>query len=266
MTLRQRRSILVLFVLAAAVLPALAQAPAAAPTSAPAAAAGGSMTTLWDLWKVGGIVMYPILGLCIGAVTLAVFGYMNTPEKKMLTPHLVPQIQEFLDKLDLHEVQTVCSANPSLLTNILSAGIQRIGDDGVVDVPSMEKAMEEASVEEAAAGLRTISYLSICAQLAPMLGLLGTVTGMIKAFDAISKGGMGKPDALAGNIGEAMITTAFGLIVGIPAMFAYFQLKTRYNANLARLSRVLGNLTHRLTEALRKSAAVGASVRVGNLL
>lgn len=258
-----RRTRLSVFLLSATLvamaLPALAQQAAAEPAT-------GSMTTLWDIWRVGGIVMYPILGLCIGAVTLAVFGYINTPEKKMLTPHLVPQIQDALDKLDLQEVQTICNANPSLLTNILAAGVQRVGSDGTVDVPSMEKAMEEASVEEASAGMRTISYLSICAQLAPMLGLLGTVTGMIKAFDAISKGGMGKPDALAGNIGEAMITTAFGLIVGIPAMFAYFQLKTRYNANLARLSRVLGNLTHRLAEALRHATGGAPAVRQGQVL
>ncbi len=181
-------------------------------------------------------------------------------EKKMLTPHLVPKLQEALGRLDLPEVQTLCRGTPSLLTNILSAGIERIGADGVVDVAVMEKAMEEASVEESAAGMKTISYLSIIAQLSPMLGLLGTVTGMIKAFDAISKGGMGKPDALAGNIGEAMVTTAAGLIIGIPAMFAYFHLKSRYNANVARLSRVLGNLLHRLSEALRRPAsAAGAA-------
>jgi len=258
MTLRQTRKTIVLlgFALAFAAIPAFAQADVGV----------GSKTTLWDLWKVGGIIMYPLLGLCIGAVTLAVYGYMNTPEKKMLTPHLVPQLQEAIDKLDLHEVQSICNANPSLLTNILAAGVQRVGDDGVVDVAVMEKAMEEASVEEASAGLKTISFLSIIAQLSPMLGLLGTVTGMIKAFDAISKGGMGKPDTLAGNIGEAMVTTATGLIVGIPAMFAFFHLKSRYTTNVARLSRVLGNLTHRLSEALRRSSSGAASVRTGNLL
>ncbi len=246
MTLRRSRIATFIFIatLAFVALPAWAQ------EEAPQ-----SMTTLWGLWKVGGIVMYPILGLCIAAVTIAIFGYINTPEKKMLTPHLVPQIQDAIDQINLQEVQTICNANPSLLTNILGAGVQRIGEDGEVDVPAMEKAMEEASVEEAAAGMRTISYLSICAQLAPMLGLLGTVTGMIKAFDAIAHGGMGKPDLLAGNIGEAMVTTAFGLIVGIPAMFAYFHLKTRYSTNLARLSRVLGNLLHRLSAALNTTGS-----------
>lgn len=268
MTLRQIHATLCFFALALAfaAIPALAQATAPAAPAAAAAGPTGSTTTLLDMWRVGGMVMYPILAVCIGSVTITVYGFMNTPEKRMLTPHLVPQIQEAIDKLDLHEVQSICNANPSLLTNILSAGVQRVGDDGIVDVGVMEKAMEEASVEETAAGLKTISYLSIMAQLSPMLGLLGTVTGMIKAFDKIGAGMMGKPELLANDIGEAMITTAFGLIVGIPSMFFYFQLKGRFNANVARLSRVLGNLMHRLSEALRKTSEVGASVRAGGTL
>ncbi len=248
-----------------AALTALALVPLCAlPAWAQAEPPAGGSTTLWDLWKVGGVIMYPLLALCVSAVTLAVYGYRNTPEKKMLTPHLVEPLKDALGRLDLREVQTICNATPSLLTNILAAGVQRVGEDGAVDVASMEKAMEEASVEEAAAGLKSISYLSIIAQLAPMLGLLGTVTGMIKAFDAISRGGMGQPDKLAGNIGEAMVTTATGLIVGIPAMFAYFHLKGRYTSNVARLSRVLGNLLHRLSESLRRAGA--APVGVGDRL
>jgi biopolymer transport protein ExbB len=121
----------------------------------------------------------------------------------------------------------------------------------------MESAMEEASVEETNAGLRVISYLSITAQIAPMVGLLGTVSGMIKAFGKIGKGAMGKPELLANDIGEALITTAAGLLIGIPAMFAYFYLKSRYTANVTRLGRIVGNLTHHLVTASRRMADGG---------
>ena len=84
-----------------------------------------------------------------------------------------------------------------------------------------------------------------------MVGLLGTVSGMIKAFDKIGKGAMGKPEVLAGNIGEALITTAVGLLIGIPAMFLFFHIKGKYTANLTRLGRVLGNLSHHLVSATR---------------
>ncbi len=260
--MRQRLfSFLGLALVAALALPLMAYAQeAAAAAAAPAPQApAADMTTLWGLWKVGGPIMYPMLVLCIAAVTIAVYGFINTPESKMLCPDLIPSIHAAVDQLDMNQLQTICNANPSLLTNILSAGIQRVGVDGTLDVPTMEKAMEEASVEEVASGLKTINYLSIIASLAPMLGLLGTVTGMIKAFDAIAKGGMGQPDKLAGNIGEAMVTTAAGLIVGIPAMFCFFHLKGRYNNNVARLSRVLGNVTFRLSEVLRNGPSAPAA-------
>lgn len=224
--------------------------------AAPAAAAEAvpiATTSLWGLIKQGGPLMFPLGLLSVAMIALAVYGFMIVPEKKMLTPELVPSIQEALNELRLEDVTGLCNANPSLLTNILNAGLQRISD-GILDVPSMEKAMEEASVEETAAGLKTISYLSIIAQIAPMLGLLGTVSGMIKAFQKIGQGGMGKPEVLAGNIGEAMVTTATGLLIGIPAMFLYFYLKGRYTTNVARIGRILGNLSHHLVAASRRQA------------
>lgn len=209
-------------------------------------------TTLITLLQQGGLLMWPLGLLSVATVALAVYGFLAVRDDKMLTPELVPPLQEALSKLDLDEAVAVCNGTPGLLTNILNAGLRRISD-GVLDVPSMEKAMEEASVEETTSGMRMIGYLSIIAQIAPMLGLLGTVSGMIKAFDKIGRGGMGKPEVLAGNIGEAMVTTATGLLIGIPAMFLYFYLKNRYSSNVTRLGRVLGNLAHQLVAASRRA-------------
>jgi biopolymer transport protein ExbB len=219
-----------------------------------AVAAAGNMetqTTLISLLKQGGLLMYPLGLLSVASIALAVYGFMIVRTGKMLTPELVPPLQDALDNLDLEEAVKICRGTPSILTNIVQAGLMRISD-GILDVPSMEKAMEEAAVEETSAGLQSISYLSIIAQIAPMLGLLGTVSGMIKAFQKIGQGGMGKPELLAGNIGEAMVTTATGLLIGIPAMFLYFYLKNRYSANISRLGRVIGNLSHRLVVASRR--------------
>jgi biopolymer transport protein ExbB len=74
-----------------------------------------------------------------------------------------------------------------------------------------------------------VTYLNVIASVAPMIGLLGTVSGMISAFQTIGRGGMGRPELLAGDIGEALITTATGLVIGIPAMIAYFILRNRLN-------------------------------------
>lgn len=247
--------------LATAVLAQEEAAPAPAPAPAPAAAAldaAGAMaadveqaTSLITLLKQGGILMWPLGLLSVATIGLAVYGFMIVRTDKMLTPEIVPSIQEALDRLDIGEAIELCRSAPSLLTNIIYAGLQRL-TDGFLDVPSMEQAMEEASVEETSAGLKTISYLSIIAQIAPMVGLLGTVSGMIKAFAKIGKGAMGKPEVLAADIGEALVTTATGLLIGIPAMFLYFYLKSRYTSNVSRLGRVVGNLSHRLVIASRR--------------
>jgi len=211
-------------------------------------------TSLIGLIKQGGLLMWPLGLLSVGAIALSVYGFLTVRESKMLTPELVPTLQEALDNLRLEEAVTICQGTPSLLTNILNAGLQRISD-GILDAGSMEKAMEEAAVEETSAGLKTISYLSIIAQISPMVGLLGTVSGMIKAFQKIGKGAMGKPEVLAADIGEALVTTATGLLIGIPAMFLYFYLKGRYTSNVSKLGRTVGNLSHHLVAASRRAEA-----------
>jgi len=234
----------------------MAQEPAA-PGPEPAAAPGAEAaapeqtTTLLGLLRQGGILMFPLGLLSVATIALAVYGFLAVREGNMLTPQLVPPLQDALGKAHLDEAITLCEGTPSLLTNVLNAGLQRISD-GVLDMPSLEKAMEEASVEETQSGLKTISYLSIIAQIAPMVGLLGTVSGMIKAFAKIGKGAMGKPEVLAADIGEALVTTATGLIIGIPAMFLYFFLKSRYTTNVTKLGRVVGNLSHHLVAASRR--------------
>jgi biopolymer transport protein ExbB len=214
--------------------------------------------TLWQLWVVGGWCMWPLGVTNIAAVAFTVYGFLWIRDRKMLLPELIPSLQESLTHLRVDEATATCVQNPSMMTNVLHAGLQRISD-GVLDVPAMEKAMEEASVEETQAGLRMINYISVSAQIAPMLGLLGTVSGMIKAFEKIGRGAMGKPELLANDIGEALITTAYGLIVGIPAMVFYFYLKSRYTANITKMGRLLGNLTHQMVASARGTEAAPAA-------
>ncbi|MGI6495552.1 MAG: MotA/TolQ/ExbB proton channel family protein [Kiritimatiellia bacterium] len=211
--------------------------------------------TLLDYWKVGGPTMYPIALCSVVAIAFTIYCGIQYTEKKMIRPDLLPVLRDSLGKLDVPGTLSICNGNPSILTNLLAAGLNRIGESGVVDVPAMEKAMEEASVEEVAAGMKPLNYISIASQIAPMLGLLGTVTGMIGAFNKIGMGKMGDPEALASNIGEAMITTAAGLMVAIPAMFAYFALKGVYIANVSRISRVLGDMLHHLAESTLRQEA-----------
>lgn len=94
-----------------------------------------------------------------------------------------------------------------------------------------------------------VTYLNVAAALAPMIGLLGTVSGMIGAFQTISAGGMGRPELLAGDIGEALITTATGLSIGIPAMVAFFYLRNRIELRFTEVREWIASVTGSSEEA-----------------
>lgn len=236
------------------VLAVIANAQSAAPE-----AAQGQWNSLWDYWKVGGFCMYPI-GLCsVAAVGLAIYCFIIFKSGKMTQTDLVPVIGQSLRNLDIAQAKSLCKSTPGILTNVLSAGLARIEPGRKIDQPEIEKAMEEVSVEELNAGMKPLTYLSVVSQVAPMFGLLGTVTGMIGAFNKIGMGQMGSPEKLASNIGEAMITTAAGLIVAIPTMFAYFGFKAQYTGNISRISSLLGDLMHALSIGVRDHGDIAPS-------
>ena len=116
----------------------------------------------------------------------------------------------------------------------------------------VKEAVEEASAEELADPFVLINYLSVICSLSPMVGLLGTVSGMVKAFNVIEAEGAGSAQALAGNISEALITTASGMIVGIPAMFFFFFFKNKYGKITSRVGRIVGDLQFTINTALTK--------------
>jgi biopolymer transport protein ExbB len=213
--------------------PLLAQEPPP-PNPPDAAEAAPKKTSLWDLLKTGGWAMWP-LGLCsIGLVTMVVINVRLVSRKNLLPLAAVLPIRAAAEQHDLGQMFSLAKATPSLYTNGLLPGLRKLDpDDPAASKPDMESAIAEAvSREEAQVGF-WINFLSLITGVAPMIGLLGTVSGMIGAFQKIGMGGMGKPELLAGNIGEALITTATGLTIAIPAMFAYFIFRN----NLSRVVR-----------------------------
>lgn len=235
------------WVLLIGLVPVLLQAQEAAASSA-ADAAGD--VSLGQLWAQGGWAMYPLALFSMAAFGLIVYNAMAIRESALLRPEVSQALGESLGRGDVATARALCEEQPCIVANVTAAGLARV-KDGSYDAEAVEKAMEEASVEEIAGPFGVISYLSILATLAPMVGMLGTVSGMIKAFRNIALGGMGKPELLADNISEALITTAVGLVVGIPAMFAFFFFKSRYARLTSRLARICGDLHHTLTHAMR---------------
>lgn len=251
-TSRNYRLLAILFVSLAAFfgpINLMAQDTAAA---AETAAVSNDMSLL-ELFRLGGWAMYPLLLLSIAAVGLILYNGIALREKTFLDPDTTDSVKDALSNLQIEEAKTICTENPGAVTNIIYAGLRRIEPDEF-DPAAVEKAMEEASVDELAAPMTLINYLNTVAGVSPMVGLLGTVSGMIKAFGNIAAQGMGRPELLADNISEALITTASGLIVAIPALIFYFLYKNKYGKIASKVSRITGDSYYALVHAVKRQS------------
>lgn len=238
--------------LALAALPALGQdtPPVTVQTGAPDAGA----TTLWDLFRLGGWSMWFLFAGSVGAIGLAIYNGINLRPAKFLHPEVYKEIIARLRAHDFEGTRDYCESQKAAIATIVHAGLDRVSG-AELDLESVEKGMEEAATEEVTSGLVPVNYISVIAVIAPMVGLLGTVSGMIKAFGNMASVGMGRPEVLANNISEALITTASGLIVGIPAMIIYFFFKNRYMGLVSALNRMSGDVL----ETLKQEAARASS-------
>lgn len=206
--------------------------------------------TLIDQFKAGGWAMYPLTFFSIAGLALIGYNYMAVRSGVILNPDAVLQIDQALEALDIDKARSICEENPAPATNIIAAGLNRVDLNNYNPEP-IKEAIEEASSEELAGPFVFINYLSVVGSLSPMVGLLGTVSGMVKAFNVIEAEGAGSAQALAGNISEALITTATGMIVGIPAMFFFFYFKNKYGKITSRTARVVGDIEFTLTKAAK---------------
>jgi biopolymer transport protein ExbB len=208
--------------------------------AAGAAADAVKTMTFGEMWRVGGWCMWPLGAFSMLLCYFVIRNTMLLRQKTLLRADLKPEIEEKLSKGDIQGVREICQNNPSLMTSVLEAGLERITDDDF-DPAHIAEAIEEAGNEQMVSFMKPINYLSVLGGTAPMVGLLGTVSGMIKAFQTIAAGGMGKPELLAGNIGEALITTAAGLIIAIPAMFSYFIFKNNFIKSMSTMGRMISH-------------------------
>lgn len=195
-----------------------------------AAAPVDESISLWDLISQGGWAMIP-LGLCsFLLIALITVNFMQVNQKKMIPAAALDKVKSAAAQKNVYGVIQAAQESESFFTKALATGMRHYDSEDVHNTKTrVEDAIAEVVSRQESQTSFWINFLSLIAAIAPMLGLLGTVSGMIGAFQKISGGGMGKPELLAGNIGEALITTATGLTIAIPAMFFYFLFKNILN-------------------------------------
>jgi biopolymer transport protein ExbB len=193
--------------------------------------------TLLDLFNSGGPLMWPLLGCSIGTAAVGIYCFLQIQVKKMMPEAQVEAVGQFMQGRDASSAYSLCHGQPNVFANTMSAALLKVNfERDLANKLSMEQAAGETLANEETKLNIWVNYLNVFATIGPMLGLLGTVTGMIASFDMLAAG-KSEPSDLAGGIGEAMTTTASGLIVGIPAMFLYFYFRNLLQMNIANIQK-----------------------------
>lgn len=224
--------------------PEAAPAPEAPPEPAPPAPAAEKAPpreTLMDQLNKGGFIGWLIMALSPVALALIIEHAVTLRRDKMCPPELVQELSDYFNEEQYEEALELCNVERNFLTNVVRAGLSRL-DAGY---EAMQQAMNSAAEEEFTNYQLRISWLSLIGNIAPMMGLLGTVNGMIGAFGKIAYMTVVKPAVLAQNINVALVTTFQGLTVAIPVMAAYQFIANRIVVNVLHSGNTVSELMDR---------------------
>ncbi len=170
-----------------------------------------------EILRSGGPVMVPLALCSVVALAIVVERLFNLREIKVLPQSGVERLRELISDSEFERAEEYALSRPSPFNNIVLAALRSRFESR----DSLRDAVRDAGRQEIPRLERYLGILETVVSISPLLGLLGTVLGMIRVFAVISSEGVGQADALAGGISEAMITTATGLAIAIPALAAY---------------------------------------------
>jgi len=228
--------------------------PAAAAVDSPS----GEPQGIRELLNAGGKIGWIIIALSVATVALIVEHLLSIRRGALLPIGLAEEAHQLINQSRFSDAEQLARNSPSFLGHMLAEGLSEIS----FGYKAAEKAMEDAGVERAARLFRKIEYLSIIGTIAPMLGLLGTVLGMIAAFDQFKNQASPQVSQFAPGISHALVTTAMGIIVAVPALAGYAIFRNRIDGLVAEATLMAEHLFSdfkRRTLSKRKSPAAGKS-------
>ena len=186
---------------------------------------GGFFQIVFGSGVVGMLLWFALFGDGALAIYFCVDCSILIKPEKLMPQRLIDKVQAAME---------ACQNSPSCMANILMAAFQHV-EEGF-DV--IQEAVNAASDLEQEKLMQRLTWISVCSNLGPSLGLLGTVQGMILTFEALAQGGAGDAAALANSIGQALWTTAGGLVVSIPSITAFYSLRNNANRLILRMTAV----------------------------
>ncbi|MDA3851657.1 MAG: MotA/TolQ/ExbB proton channel family protein [Spirochaetaceae bacterium] len=204
-----------------------------------------------ELLAKGGPILWIILGLSVITLAIIVERWLYLKKIKVDEVQLFGRVKSALEKQHFDEAMAICDSHISPLTGIMKAGIEHRNEDTL----GLREVLKDAANQEVPQLEKNLSALGTIAHIAPLLGLLGTVTGNIGAFGVLGQfGSVSDPSMLAQGISEALITTAAGLIVSIPAVILYNYFIRRINLILIRMENQVNEMILLLKNSMKPSS------------
>ena len=179
--------------------------------------------TVLDIIHDGGLVMYILIIASVMIMAFTIEAIIKIRQARLAPPAVLAQLKDAIVSGNYPTAYQVCVSNPCYLSKIVQAGLERLGRGR----EAAEKVMGEVTAKELNGIKSNIQYLSVIGVVSPMVGLTGTVMGMIKAFETLGSSGAADPSKLAGNISEVLVATGTGLFVAIPAFVLYYVFRNR---------------------------------------
>jgi len=200
------------------------------------------MTEILAELQKGGIVMIPLLLGSVWTLAIVLERAFSLRTRKVIIPEIVTAVERIRCPEDIRVAESICETHPGTFANVMLPALrnQDLDKEELKEFITDQGRQEVRTLERGLVGLETI------AGVAPLLGLMGTVVGMIKVFNVISQQGLGQANVLSKGISEALITTVTGLAIGIPALIAFNFFTSRAEGLVMDMEKYTTSLLHRI--------------------
>jgi len=195
-----------------------------------------------ELFERGGIMMYPLVLASVIALVFAIERAIALRKKKIIIPEIISVVDNFSSLKDIEFAKNVCSKYKGALSNLLTIAL----DNYTMSKDQVRELLEDQGRQDIRDLGKGLGILETIAAIAPLMGLLGTVIGMIQVFAVIKDQGIGQTAALSGGISEALLTTVTGLFIGIPVLIAYNYFTNKSENLILDIEKYANSLVHKI--------------------
>jgi biopolymer transport protein ExbB len=196
----------------------------------------------WDLFTQGGLMMYPLTVCSILALAIAFERGFSLRRGRIIRPEIVSVIENIQGPEDIGLALSVCKQYEGPFASVMRAGL----DNRNLPIEEMREGILDQGRQEMGSLQKGLVILETVASVSPLLGLLGTVLGMIRVFQDVSEVGVGQGNLLAGGIAEAILTTAAGLFIAIPALVCFNFYSNRTETLILEIEKYANTLLKKL--------------------